>query len=80
MYFSGEFRKFGDRLVNSGKAYAIKESGAYNEFVIQKLSKNSDQTKLLGLSMTWVFENETAGNGVTLDGSSYFYVEKVQTI
>ena len=33
IYFSGEFRNFGDRLVNFGKAYAINEGGAYNEFV-----------------------------------------------
>ena len=80
IYFSGEFRNFGDRLVNFGKAYAINESGEYIEFVIQKLNKNSDQTKLLGLSMPWLFENETAGNNVPLDSSSYFYIEKVQTI
>ena len=72
IYFSGEFRNFGDRLVNFGKAYAINEGGAYNEFVIQKLNKNSDQAKLLGLSMTWLFENETT---VSLDD-----IEKVQTI
>ena len=80
IYFSGEFRNFGDTIVKFGKAYAVNQSGAYNEFVIQRLNKNSDQTKLLGLSMTWLFENETAGNGVNLDGSSYFYIEKVQTI
>ena len=80
IYISGEFRPFGDRLVNFGKSYAINQTGAYNEFVIQKLTKVSSEPKLLGLSMSWVFENETAGSGVNLDESSYFYVEKVQTI
>ena len=28
--------------------------------------------------MSWAFENETAGSAVNLDGSSYFYVEKVK--
>ena len=78
IYFSGEFRNFGDRLVNFGKAYAINK--ALHTILIQKLNKNSDQTKLLGLSMTWLFQNETAGNNVSLDTSSYFYIEKVQTI
>ena len=80
IYISAEFRHFGDRLVNFGKSYAINQTGYYNEFVIQKLTKVSSETKPLGLSMSWVFENETAGSGVNLDGSSYFYIEKVQTI
>ena len=80
IYFSGQFRYFGDKLVNFGKAYAINQSGAYNEFVIQRIVKNSSEPKLLGLSMSWVFENETAGSAVTLEDSSYFYIEKVQTI
>ena len=66
--------------VDLGKSYAISQTGAYNEFVIEKLTKVSSEPKLLGLSMSWVFENETAGSAVNLDGSSYFYIEKVQTI
>ena len=80
IYISGEFRHFEDHLVNFGKSYAINQTGAYNEFVIQKLTKVSSEPKLLGLCMSWIFENETAGSGVNLDGSSYFYVGKVQTI
>ena len=80
IYITGQFRHFRNYLVNFEKSYAINQTGAYNEFVIQKLTKVSSEPKLLGLSMTWVFENETAGSGVTLDGSSYFYIEKVQTI
>ena len=80
IYISGEFRHFGDHLVNFGKSYAISQTGAYNEFLIQKLTKVSFEPKLLGLSMSWVFENETAGSGVNLDGGSYFYTEEVQTI
>ena len=65
--------------MNFGKSYAINQTGAYNEFVIQKLTKVSSEPKLLGLSMSWVFENEAAGStsAVNLDGSSYFYIEKV---
>ena len=58
----------------------MSQTGSFNEFVVQKLTKVSSEPKLLGLSMSWVFENETAGSAVNLDGSSYFYVEKVQTI
>ena len=80
IYISEQFRHFGNHLVNFGKSYAINQTGAYNEFVIQKLTKVSSEPKLLGLSMSWVFENETAGSGVNPYGSSYFYIEKVQTI
>ena len=80
IYISGEFRHFGDRLVNFGKSYAINQTEAYNEFVILKITKVSSEPKLLGLSMSWVFENKTAGSAVNLDGSSHFYIEKVQII
>ena len=36
--FIGEFRLIGGRIVNFGKCYAIKETGAYNEFVIQRVT------------------------------------------
>ena len=38
--------------MNFGKVYAINESGAFNEFVIQKLTKSSTGPKLLGMDMT----------------------------
>ena len=63
------FRNYGKKLVNYGKAYAMNESGAYHEFVLQIITANSDEP-----------ENETAGRGVTLDADSYFYIEKMQTI
>ena len=47
IYFSGQFRCFGDRIVNFGKAYAINQTGAFNEFVIQKITKSSTEPKLL---------------------------------
>ena len=76
----GHFRKFGKKVINYGKSYSMNDAGAYNEFVLQKIVANSDEPKVLGLSMTWLFENETAGSAVTLEGDSYFYIEKVQTI
>ena len=51
IYISGQFRHLGD-LVNFGKSYAINQTGGYNEFVIQKLTKVSSEPKLLGLSMS----------------------------
>ena len=58
----------------------MNQIGAYNEFVVQKLTANSDQPVVLGTDMTWIFENVSAGSGVTLESGSYFYIEKVQTI
>ena len=80
IHFEGHFRNFGNNVVNFGKSYGMNESGAYNEFVVQKLTVNPSETKIFGLSMTWLFENNTAGRNVPVDASSYFYVEKVQSI
>ena len=80
VHISGKFRNFGNYLVNYGKSYAMNQIGAYNEFVVQKLTANSDQPVVLGTDMTWIFENVSAGSGVTLESGSYFYIEKVQTI
>ena len=52
IYFSGQFRYFGDRIVNFGKAYAINQAGSFNEFVIEKITKSSTEPKLFGLDMT----------------------------
>ena len=80
VYISGQFRNFGKYVVNYGKSYAMNEKGAYNEFVVQELTANPSETQVLGMTMSFVFENVNAGSGVTLDDSSYFYIEKVQTI
>ena len=58
----------------------MNESGAYNEFVVQKLKVNPSETKIFGRDMTWIFEINTAGRSVPVDASSYFYVEKVQSV
>ena len=79
VHIQGEFRYFGDHLVNYGKAYGINQSGAYNEFIIQKLIKNSDQAVLLGNYMKWNIKNVNVA-AVTLDSKSYFYIEKVQNV
>ena len=80
IHITGHFRNFGKKVINYGKSYAMIDSGAYNEFVLQKIVTSSNELKVLGLDMTWLFENETAGSAVTLEGDSYFYIEKVQTI
>ena len=80
VHINGEFRYFGDSLVNYGKSRAMNQSGAYNDFLLQKLIKNSDQTVLLGKEMRWRIENVRVATPVTLDSKSYFYIEKVQNI
>ena len=70
-HVTASFRNYSKKLINYGKAY---------EFVLQNITANSDEPVVIGTDMTWVFENETAGRGVTLDADSYFYIEKVQTI
>ena len=80
LHFSGSFRNYGKKLINYGKASAMNESGVYNEFVLQNITANSNEPVVLGYDMTWNFENETAGSGITLATDSYFYIEKVQTI
>ena len=80
VHITGSFQNYGKKIVNYGKSYAMNDGGAYNDFVLQKIVANSSEPKVLGLDMTWLFENETAGSTVTLESDSYFYIEKVQTI
>ena len=80
VHINGEFRYFGDHLLNYGRSHAINQSGAYNEFLLQKLVKNTDQTVLLGKDMRWRIENVRVATAVNLDTKSYFYIEKVQNI
>ena len=80
IHISGSFRNYGKKIINYGRASAMNETGAYNEFVLQNLTANSDEPVVLGSNMTWEFENETVGTGITLTTDSYFYIEKVQTI
>ena len=77
---SGEFRHYGDYLTNFGVSYVLNGNGlSYNKFLRQKL-ENASQEKLLGLSMTWVFENETAQQVLTMNDDSYFYLERVRSL
>ena len=80
IHISGSFRNYGKKIINYGRASAMNETGAYNEFVLQNLTANSDEPVVLGADMTWEFENETPGSGISLTTDSYFYIEKVQTI
>ena len=80
LHFSGSFRNYGKKIINYGRASAMNETGAYNEFVLQNLTANSDEPVVLGADMAWEFENETPGSGLTFTTDSYFYIEKVQTI
>ena len=80
LHFSGSFRNYGKKIINYGRASAMNETGAYNEFVLQNLTANSDEPVVLGTDMTWEFENETSGRGLTFTTDSYFYIEKVQTM
>ena len=80
LHFSGSFRNYGKKIINYGRASAMNETGSYNEFVLQNLTANSDEPVVLGTDMTWEFENETPGRGLTFTTDSYFYIEKVQTI
>ena len=47
---------------------------------MQRLEKINSEPKLLGLHMTWVFENESAGQAVNLTDDSYFYIERLKSI
>ena len=78
---SGEFRHYGDYLTNFGVSYALNGNGfSYNKFLKQKLEKVSWEQKLLGLSMLWIFENEAAQQSLTMNGDSYFYIERVRSL
>ena len=80
IHVSGSFRNYGKKIINYGRASAMNETGAYNEFVLQNLTANQDEPIVLGSNMTWEFENETVGRGITLTTDSYFYIEKMQNI
>ena len=80
IHISVSFRNYDKKIINYGRASAMNESGAYNEFVLQNLTANSDKPVVLGPTMTWEFENETVGSGLTFTTDLYFYIEKVQTI
>ena len=73
VHFAGEFRLFGDHLTNFGRAYSINSNGVYNEIEKQRLEKIPSEPKLLGLNMTWIFENEV-NSAVNMTGDSYFYL------
>ena len=80
IHISGEFRYFGDHLRNLGVNRTINGAGDFNEFLVQRLEKIPSEPKLLGLHMTWVFENKTAAQAVNLTGDSYFYFERLKSI
>ena len=80
IHISGSFRNYGKKIINYGRASAMNETGSYNEFVLQNLTANQDEPVVLGADMSWEFENETPGSGLTFTTDSYFYIEKVQTI
>ena len=78
--FSGELRHLGDHLTNFGISRALNSAGVFNEFLVQKVEKIPSEPKLLGLHMTWLFENETPGQALNITGDSYFYIERVKSI
>ena len=80
VHINGTFRNYGKKVVNYERSNAMNQEGYYNEFVLQNITANSDEPVVLGTDMIWDFQNETAGASITLDPSSYFYIEKVQTI
>ena len=80
IHMEGLFRSYGKRAVNYGRAYTLGDNGNLFDFLVQEITAVSSEPKLLGLSMSWVFENETASRGITLGSESYFSIAKVQTI
>ena len=46
---------------------------------MQKIEKSSAEPKLLGLHMTWVFENEV-NTALGMTTNSYFYLERINAI
>ena len=77
--FSGEFRHFGDHLRGFRVSYSVNSAGVYNRFLKQELEKIPTEPKLLGLDMTWLFEEEN-GASVDLTDDSYFYIQRVESI
>ena len=61
-------------------AHSLGEGGQLFEFLVQKLTANTSEPKLFGLDMSWIFENKTAGQALTFDSETYFYLEKVQGV
>ena len=80
IYFSGEFRHFANYLTNFGISRALNSAGVFNEFLMQRLEKTVSEPKLLGLNMTWIFENETPSQALNMTDDSYFYIERVKGI
>ena len=77
-YIEGSFRNYGASVANYEKAYSLANDGRLHDFVIQKLVVKPTKSKVLRMSMSWIFENVTAGNGVTLESESLFVITKVQ--
>ena len=77
-YIEWSFRNYGTSVVNYGKTYSLANDGRLHDFVIQKLVVKPTEPKFLGMSMSWIFENVTAGNSVTLESESLFVITKVQ--
>ena len=75
-HIEGAFRNYGKSVVNYGKSYALGNTGNEHYFTIQKLVAKPTEPKVLGMSMSWVFENVQAGQGVTLESESYFVITK----
>ena len=53
-------------MINYERSYALSEDGASNEFLLQRLVAHVSEPKLLGMEMTWLFENDAAGSGIIL--------------
>ena len=77
-YIEGSFRKYGASVVNYGRAHSLANDGRLHDFVIQKLVAKPTESNVLGMSMTWLFENVAVGSGVTLESEFLFVITKVQ--
>ena len=77
LHLTGSFRNTNQKVTNYGKGLALNSTGAYNDFVLQKISATST---VLGNNMTWTFVNEDTNGSLSFTTDSYFYIEKVQTI
>ena len=65
-----------------GSGENINISGEFRHYgdLKQRLEIASWEQNLLGLSMSWIFENETAQQSLTMNGDSYFYLERIRSI
>ena len=77
--FTGEFRNFGDHIRGVGISYSVNSTGVYNKFLKQELDTIPSEPKLLGLNMTWDFEEENNA-ALNMTSDSYFYIERLNTI